>query len=59
MDKSLNSDQKPPWWLTLLQMLPLIIQMVSEIILKWKGSGISIPDESRNHNDYDIPPPLV
>lgn len=42
MDKNLNSNPKLPWWVTLIQLSPLILQLVGEITLRMQG----VPQET-------------
>lgn len=37
MDKSLNSSPRLPWWLVLLQISPLVLQLLGEIVLRVQG----------------------
>jgi hypothetical protein len=46
MDKSLNSNPRLPWWLTLIQLSPLILQLLGEIMLRI--NGIPLVVESAN-----------
>lgn len=73
MDKSLNSEKsitstpiqvvglnlssKLPWWMILIQVAPLILQLLGEILGRSGFSGPSGPDVSIQ-SDVDIPPPL-
>jgi hypothetical protein len=57
MDKNLNSSKSLPWWLVVIQMSPLILQLVGEIILRVQGTD-GLMAISPSLSEKEIPPPL-
>lgn len=37
MDRNLNPSPRPPWWLVLIQLSPLVLQLVGEVVLRIQG----------------------
>lgn len=59
MDRNPNSSpQRLPWWVTLIQMSPLILQLASEVILRVQGVPVITEITVHPDREVPIPPPL-
>lgn len=57
MDKNLNSSVRAPWWITLLQLAPIVLQLANEIAFRIQG-GTSF-DGSFDLEKVEISVPVI
>lgn len=57
MDKNLNSSPKLPRWLSYLQIVPLIVHLVNEVISRYYGTD-NLSDQEDGDSPFSIPAPL-
>lgn len=57
MDRNLNSAKRLPWWLIILQVTPLFLQIVGEVVMRVQGIPGDMPELDTDIS-AKIPDPL-